>query len=73
MTSNGHQLLSNDKLEGRRSGTNGEALASGYIISAFTKTGLKPLGDMEPSTFLKFTMGKISVIPGLPSTIRHLF
>ena len=37
--------LSNDKLEGRRSGTAGETLASDYIVAGFTKTGLKPLGD----------------------------
>jgi hypothetical protein len=37
--------LSNDKLEGRRSGTNGETMASEYIISSFSKIGLKPLGD----------------------------
>jgi aminopeptidase YwaD len=37
--------LSNDKLEGRRSGTPGEALASDYIIGGFIKAGLKPLGD----------------------------
>lgn len=37
--------LSGDPLEGRRSGTAGETLASTYIISAFAKTGLKPLGD----------------------------
>ncbi len=37
--------LSNDKLEGRRSGTTGENLASGYIIEEFSKSGLKPLGD----------------------------
>jgi aminopeptidase YwaD len=37
--------LSNDKLEGRRSGTKGEFLASDYIVAGFLKTGLKPLGD----------------------------
>jgi aminopeptidase YwaD len=37
--------LSNDKLEGRRSGTHGETLASDYIISGFIKAGIKPLGD----------------------------
>lgn len=37
--------LSNDKLEGRRSGTAGETMASDYIISYFSKLGLKPLGD----------------------------
>lgn len=39
------RYLSSDKLEGRRSGTAGEKLASDYIISSFEKTGLKPLGD----------------------------
>ena len=38
-------FLSNDKLEGRRSGTRGETMASDYIISSFSKIGLKPLGD----------------------------
>ena len=37
--------LSSDKLEGRRSGTAGESLASDYIIAGFMKTGLKPMGD----------------------------
>jgi len=37
--------LSSDKLEGRRSGTPGEVLAFDYILAAFTKTGLKPMGD----------------------------
>jgi aminopeptidase YwaD len=37
--------LSNDKLEGRRSGTPGETMASDYIIASFSKIGLKPLGD----------------------------
>jgi aminopeptidase YwaD len=43
--------LSNDKLEGRRSGTPGEMLASDYIIAGFRKTGLRPLGDS--GTFLQ--------------------
>ena len=37
--------LSNDKLEGRRSGTPGESLASDFIIAGFSKAGLKPMGD----------------------------
>jgi aminopeptidase YwaD len=37
--------LSNDKLEGRRSGTTGENLASDYIIDEFSSTGLKAMGD----------------------------
>lgn len=43
--------LSNDKLQGRRSGTSGENLASDYIIEGFSKAGLKPLGDS--STWLQ--------------------
>jgi hypothetical protein len=43
--------LSNDKLEGRRSGTPGETMASDYIVSYFSKLGLKPLGDS--GTFLQ--------------------
>jgi aminopeptidase YwaD len=43
--------LSNDKLEGRRSGTPGEMLASDYIIAGFRKTGLRPMGDS--GTFLQ--------------------
>jgi len=43
--------LSNDKLEGRRSGTSGETLASDYIVAGFVKTGLKPMGDS--GTFLQ--------------------
>jgi aminopeptidase YwaD len=37
--------LSNAKMEGRRSATTGETLASDYIIGGFIKAGLKPLGD----------------------------
>ena len=43
--------LSNEKLEGRRSGTGGETLAYDYIIADFVKAGLKPLGDS--STWLQ--------------------
>ncbi len=39
------RYLANEKLEGRRSGTPGESLASNYIIDGFSKAGLKPLGD----------------------------
>ncbi|MEO6915806.1 MAG: M20/M25/M40 family metallo-hydrolase [Chitinophagaceae bacterium] len=37
--------LADDRLEGRRMGTKGEALAQNYIIKAFTKDGLQPRGD----------------------------
>jgi aminopeptidase YwaD len=37
--------LADDKLEGRRAGTNGEKLAIEYISSQFAKAGLTPKGD----------------------------
>lgn len=37
--------LSDEKMEGRRTGTAGEKLASDYIASAFSKAGLQPKGD----------------------------
>ena len=38
------QYLSDDKLEGRRTGTKGEELAMNYIISQFKEIGLMPQG-----------------------------
>lgn len=43
--------LTNDKLEGRRTGTNGEKLAYEYISNEFQKIGLLPKGDNN--TFLQ--------------------
>lgn len=37
--------LADDKLEGRRAGTNGEKLAREYISTQFQKIGLKPAGE----------------------------
>ena len=37
--------LADDKLEGRRAGSQGEKLASDYIIQQFKKNGLQPRGD----------------------------
>ena len=37
--------LADDKLEGRRAGTNGEKLAADYISQQFQKAGLQPKGD----------------------------
>lgn len=37
--------LADDKLEGRRAGTNGEKLAHEYISSQFQKAGLEPKGE----------------------------
>ena len=38
-------FLADDKLEGRRTGTKGEQLASQYIVQQFEKNGLAPKGD----------------------------
>ncbi len=38
-------FLANDKLEGRRAGTPGEALAVSYITEKFIQAGLSPKGD----------------------------
>ena len=43
--------LTNDKLEGRRTGTNGDKLAYEYISNEFQKIGLLPKGDNN--TFLQ--------------------
>ena len=37
--------LADDKLEGRRAGTNGEKMAAEYISQQFQKAGLQPKGD----------------------------
>ncbi len=37
--------LADDKMEGRRTGTAGEKMASDYLVTAFTKAGLAPKGD----------------------------
>jgi hypothetical protein len=46
------QYLADDKLEGRRTGTKGEELAMGYIISQFKNIGLQPKGtEYYPQAF----------------------
>ena len=61
------QLLTDDKLEGRSTGSKGEALAMEYISNQFKSSGLQPKGtngyiqeflveegkQIEPSTYLK--------------------
>jgi hypothetical protein len=37
--------LADDKLEGRRAGSPGEALAIAFITDKFTKAGLSPKGE----------------------------
>jgi Zn-dependent M28 family amino/carboxypeptidase len=44
-------FLSSDKLEGRRTGTNGEKLAYSYISKQFKKAGLSPAG--QNGTFIQ--------------------
>jgi aminopeptidase YwaD len=39
------EYLADDKLEGRRAGTNGEKLAMEYIAGQFEKAGILPKGD----------------------------
>lgn len=47
------QYLADDKLEGRRTGTNGEELAMQYIINQFKTIGLTPKGtEYYPQSFL---------------------
>ncbi len=54
--------LSNDKMEGRRSGTSGEAMASEYIIGGFYKSRAQTIWEIAELIFndLKFTMAGIS-------------
>src|SRR5688500_17229003 len=47
------QFLSDDKLEGRRTGTKGEELARDYIVDQFKKIGLAPKGtEYYPQNFI---------------------
>ena len=41
------QFLADEKLEGRRTGTPGEAAAAAYIASQFSAAGLRPKGTKE--------------------------
>jgi len=47
------QYLASDKLEGRRTGTQGEILAMQYISEQFKKTGLHPKAPMAIFRSLK--------------------
>ncbi|MBK8309549.1 MAG: hypothetical protein IPL04_00385 [Chitinophagaceae bacterium] len=45
--------LADDKLEGRRTGTNGERLAVEYITKKFIEIGLEPKGtEYYPQSFI---------------------
>lgn len=47
------QYLADDKLEGRRTGTEGETLAMNYIMSQFKEIGLVPKGtEYYPQSFI---------------------
>lgn len=52
------QYLSDDKLEGRRTGTNGEKLAMEYISSQFRSIGLLPKGSNEYYQAFEVNEGK---------------
>ncbi|HEX7906344.1 MAG TPA: M20/M25/M40 family metallo-hydrolase [Chitinophagaceae bacterium] len=52
------QYLADDKLEGRRTGTEGETLAMKYIESEFKKIGLVPKGTEDYSQSFEVNDGK---------------
>ncbi|MFL5788769.1 MAG: M20/M25/M40 family metallo-hydrolase, partial [Flavisolibacter sp.] len=52
------QYLSDDKLEGRRTGTAGEKLAAGYISNEFKKLGLLPKGSVDYLQSFEVNEGK---------------
>lgn len=53
------QYLADDKLEGRRTGTNGEKLAMEYISATFEKYGLQPKGEKGYIQPFEVNEGKI--------------
>lgn len=69
-------FLADDKLEGRQTGTNGEKLASDYIVNRFKEIGLSPKGTegfLQPFSFkpktdphaeVEFTTNADSTITG---------
>lgn len=54
------QYLADDKLEGRRTGTNGEKLAMEYISNTFEKYGLQPKGEKGYIQSFEVNEGKIT-------------
>ena len=52
------KFLSDDKLEGRRTGTAGEKLASDYISAEFKKIGLIPKGTSDYLQAFEVNEGK---------------
>lgn len=55
--------LADDKLKGRAPGTAGYQMAVDYVISEFTKLGLKPAGDQGSFT-QNFSLRRSSLEPG---------
>lgn len=53
------QFLADDKLEGRRTGTEGEKLAAEYISNEFNKLGLTPKGSSGYLQSFEINEGKI--------------
>ena len=56
------RFLSDDKLEGRATGSQGEQLAAGYIMAAFSQYGLLPAGD--DNTYLQSFEARAGKKPG---------
>lgn len=53
------QFLADDKLEGRRAGSNGEKLAMDYIASQFQAVGLEPKGTNQYFQAFDINEGKV--------------
>ena len=63
------QFLSSDELEGRRAGTQGEKLATDYIVAKFKEAGLVPKG-IDNGYLQPFTINDGKKI--LPSTVLKI-
>ncbi|MBU2940844.1 M28 family peptidase [Lacinutrix sp. C3R15] len=72
------EILSSDAYEGRRTGTNGAALAQEYIVERFAQLGVHPLGSGYLQSFT-FQAGKtyhaanvLALIPGTSNTKEYI-
>lgn len=68
------QYLASNKLQGRRTGTKGEALAANYIATQFSTYGLSPKGQAKhnkTSFFQKFTITTKDSITKQPRTATN--
>src|SRR5690606_22850846 len=58
------EALAADSMQGRRTGTEGSAMARRYITSAFARVGLQPFGDSYERPFT-FTARDSSTVEGV--------